>query len=52
MNYTKFLLPSAYEVLDAYCKGKEQSLIHQTLLVFLTVGGTPEWVMVLMLRWW
>ena len=47
MIYTKFLLPLAYGVLDACLKGKEWSLIHWTLLRLLTVGGTPEWVMVL-----
>ena len=42
MIYTKFLMPSAYGMLDACCKGKERSLTHLTLLRFLTVGGTPE----------
>ena len=51
MISVKFLLPSAYGVLDACCKGKERSLIHQTLLRFLTVGGTLEWVLVV-LGWW
>ena len=36
-------------MLDACCRGKERYLIHQTLLGLLTVGGTPEWVMILCL---
>ena len=52
MIYTKFLLPSAYGVLDPYCQGKEWYLTHWTLLRFLTIGGTLERVMILMLRWW
>ena len=46
MIYAKFLLPSVYGVLDAYYKGKERSLIHQTLLGLLTVDGTLGWVMI------
>ena len=47
MIYAIFLLPSVYGVLDAYYKGKERCLTHQTLLRLLTVGGTPEWVEIL-----
>ena len=52
MIYAKFLLPLAYGVLDACYKGKEWSTTHLTLLRFLTVGGTPEWVILVVLRWW
>ena len=36
-------------MLAVCCKGRERSLIHQTLLGLLTVDGTSEWVMILCL---
>ena len=50
MIYAKFLLPSVYGVLDAYCKGKERFLTHRTLLGLLTISGTSEWVRIFSIK--